>query len=388
MIAAMALDRAEVGRNGRWRRIGARALTVVGAVLLLVSVGANFVERQALSTDEVEQTAKLLVADPVVRQHVATSLADELYAAVDVRKELKQALPENQKVLAGVIAGALRPLAERLAGQLLERPRFQEAWVDAVSRTHEQVIRVLDDKARFVDTEGGVVVVDLRPVLAELTQRLPITRRLADKLPENAGVFTLFEADQLETAQQATRVLRAVADWLWVLVLLVWAGAVYLAPSRRIEVRAIAISFVVVGLLVLLARRLVGNYVVDQLSSSTADEDAIHRAWDILTRLLADAGWAGIAIGVIGWLGAWLVGPGARATSVRSWLMPYLRSPAITYGTAALGFLVLVVWGPIAYVERPLTLLVLAVLAVLGIEILRRTALREGQASELDAGRR
>jgi hypothetical protein len=385
MIAGMP-DETRGGAESRGRRIGARALTVLGALLLLVSVGANFVERQALSSDEVEQTAKLLIADQVVREHVAASLADELYAAVDVRGELRQALPEDQQALAGVIAGALRPLAERVAGELLERPRFQEAWADAVSRAHEQVIRVLDDKTRFVETEGGAVVMDLRPVLDELTQRLPITRRLAERLPENAGVFVLFEADELETAQQATRVLRAVADWLWILVLLAWAGAVYLAPSRRIELRAIAIAVTVVGLLVLLARRLVGSYVVDQLSTSTADEDAIRRAWNILTRLLADAGWAAIAIGVLALLGAWLVGPGARATSARGWLAPYLRSPGITYGTAALAFLVLVVWGPIAYVERPLTLLVLAGLAGLGIEVLRRTALRENATSEPDAG--
>ena len=376
------MEGARVERKNRWRRIGARALTVLGALLLLVSVGANFVERQALENAEVEETARLLIADPVVRGHVATSLADELYEAVDVRAELRRALPQDQQVLAGVIAGALRPLSERIAGELLERPRFQDAWVDAISRVHEQVILVLDDKARFVETEGNAVVVDLRPVLDELTQRLPITRRLAEKLPEHAGVFTLFEVNQLETAQQGVRVLRVVADWLWVLVLLAWAGAVYLAPSRRLEVRAIAISITVLGLLVLLARRVVGNYVVDELSTSTADDDAIHRAWDIITRLLADAGWAAIAIGVVAWLGAWLVGPGARATAARSWLAPSLRSPGITYGTAALGFLVLVVWGPIAYVERPLTLLVFAVLAGVGIEVLRRTALRESGASE------
>ena len=376
------MEAGRVERKSRWRRIGARALTVLGALLLLVSVGANFVERQALENAEVEETARLLIADPVVRGHVATSLADELYEAVDVRAELRRALPQDQQVLAGVIAGALRPLSERIAGELLERPRFQDAWVDAISRVHDQVILVLDDKARFVETEGNAVVVDLRPVLDELTQRLPITRRLGEKLPEHAGVFTLFEVNQLETAQRAVRVLRVVADWLWVLVLLAWAGAVYLAPSRRLEVRAIAISITVLGLLVLLARRVVGNYVVDELSTSTADDDAIHRAWDIITRLLADAGWAAIAIGVLAWLGAWLVGPGARATAARSWLAPYLRSPGITYGAAALGFLVLVVWGPIAYVERPLTLLVFAVLAGVGIEVLRRTALRESGASE------
>lgn len=369
-------------RSGAWRRIAARTLTVLGALLLLVSAVANFVERQALDSDEVEQTAKLLIADPVIRQEVSRSLADELFLAVDVRGELKQALPENQQALAGLIAGALRPLAERVANELFERPRFEAAWVRAVSAAHEQAVRVLDDEARFVETEGGVVVIDLRPVLVELTQRLPIGRRLVERLPENAGVIHVFEADQLDAAQTGTRVLRAVAAWLWILVLLAWVGAMYLAPRRRVELRAIAVSVTVVGLVVLLARRVIGDYVVDQLASSTSEEEAVQRAWDILTRLLADAGWAAIAVGLIALAGAWLVGPGPRATGARTWLTPYLRRVGLTYGTAVLAFLVLVAWGPISYVQRPLPLLALAVLAALGIEALRWTALRESDATE------
>ena len=36
---------------GRWRRPVARLLTIVGVLLVVVSVASNYVERQALDTD-------------------------------------------------------------------------------------------------------------------------------------------------------------------------------------------------------------------------------------------------------------------------------------------------------------------------------------------------
>jgi hypothetical protein len=159
-----------------------------------------------------------------------------------------------------------------------------------------------------------------------------------------------------------------------VLAVLAWVAAVYLARDRRKEVRAIALGFVVIGVLLLLIRRVAGNYLVDQLSTSASDEQAVERTWSILTRLLADAAWAAIAVGVISLLGVWLIGPGTRGTAARRWLAPYLRRPGLAYGVAAFLFVLLLLWGPISYVQRPTTILVFAVLAALGLEALRRKA--------------
>ena len=364
-------------RGGRWRSPVARLLTVVGVLLVVVSIAANFVERQALDSSEFEETARQLIADPAIQAEVASTMTDQLFSNIDVQAALEERLPADQKALAGPIAGALRPLAERLATRILDRPRFQDAWVGALGLTHAQVVRVLDDKARFLETEGGVVAVDLRPLLVELTDQLPVAPDLSDRLPPNAGLVTLFEVQELETAQRVTRLLRFVADWIWVLALLAWVAAVYLARDRRKEVRAIALGFVVVGVLVLLIRRVAGSYLVDQLSTSVSDETAAEQSWSILTRLLADAGWAAIAVGVIAVLGVWLIGPSPRGKAARGWLAPYLRRPGLAFGVAGFLFVLLLLWGPISYVQKPTTIVVFAVLAALGVEVLRRKAARD-----------
>jgi len=374
-------------RDGRWRTPVARTLTVVGVLLVLVSIAANYVERQALG-DDFEETARQLVADPAIQQQVAATMTEQLFANVDVEAELRARLPEEQQALAGPVAGGLRPLSERVARALLDRPRVQELWVTATSVAQQQVVRVLDDEARFLETEGGVVALDLRPLLAELTEALPIVPNLDERLPEDAGIVRLFEAEELETAQTATRVLRFVAAWIWVLALLAWVGAVAIARNRRIEIRAVAIGFVVVGVLVLLVRRLAGGYLVDELATTSTQETAVERTWSILTRLLADAGWAAIAVGLIALVGVWLVGTSDRSASARGWLAPALRRPEIAFGGAGLLFVLLLLWGPISYLERPTTILAFAVLAAMGVEALRRTAARDIPAASSAPGAR
>ena len=366
----------ETTTSPRWRGRLARTLTVLGALLAFVSIAANFVERQVLDSEEFEETAAQLIENPTIRAEVASTLADELFASVDVAAELEAALPAEQKPLAGPIAGAVRPLAERVALEILERPRFQRLWVDTLGVAHAQVIRLLDDEARFVETEGGVVALDLRPLLVELTDQLPLVPDLSSRLPEGAGLVTVVEADELETAQTATRVLRALADWVWVLALVAWTAAVALALDRRRELRAVAVGLTIVGVVVLVARRVAGRYVVDELSASPTD-GAARETWDVLTRLLADAGIAATAVGLLALAGAWLVGSSSRAAQARARLVPSLRRPGTAFGAAGVLYLLLVLWGPISYVQRPGMLLVLAVLLALGVEVLRRAVARE-----------
>ena len=364
--------------KGRWRTLVARLLTVVGVLLIVVSIAAVFVERQALDRGEVEETARQLITDDAVQREVAATLTDSLFANVDVEAALAERLPPEQQGLAGPIAGALRPLAERISLRILDRPRFQELWVTAVGGAQAQVVRVLDDEAVFIQTEGGVVSLDLRPLLAELTAQLPIAPNLEDRLPEDAGVITVFEAENLETAQDATRLLRFVADWLWVLALLAWAGAMFIARDRRKEVRAIAIGLVFVGFLLLVGRSVAGSYVVDALAPTESVEEAVGNSWDIVTRLLRDGAWSIVFLGLVALLGVFLSGPTASGTAARRWLSsdprPSLRRRTSSSGPSSLLF---IWWAPFDQARRPLYLFVGAVLLVVGVELLRRQATRE-----------
>ena len=225
------------------RRIAARVLTVLAILLALVGMVAFYVEHTALDEDGFETISRNLIENDEIRTQVAAKSVETLFENVDVEAAIAERLPAAQEGLAPVVAGLARSGADRAADAALERPRVQTVWVEATTRTQRQLVRLLDDETTFIQTEGGAVVLDLRPIVIELGDQVAVIGKVAERLPESAGRIAIIEESQLETAQSVTKVLRAVADWMWLVALAVAALAIWLARGRRrLELRALAIG--------------------------------------------------------------------------------------------------------------------------------------------------
>ena len=160
----------------------ARILAVLGVLLALLSLLAGYIRFQGLDTETVSETAGKLIADDEIREQVAASLVDALYANIDVAAALEERLPPDQKGLAGPAAAGLREFSDRAATRMLERPRVQELWVNTVTQAHTQLINVLDDDVGPLSTENGAVVLDLQPLVIQLGERVAIVGDVAEKL--------------------------------------------------------------------------------------------------------------------------------------------------------------------------------------------------------------
>jgi hypothetical protein len=367
------------GVVSRRRRIAARSLVVLGALVAVVALLAAYVRWQALDTDTFEKTSGELIQDPVVRDQIAATMVDKLFGAVDVQAEVANALPEAQAVLAGPIAAGVRELADRAAHQLLERPRAQELWVAATVQTQRQLVRLLDGDTTVVQSgEGGAVVLNLRPLVIQLGERVAVVSAALSRLPADAGVVTVLEASQLETAQTLTHWLDVLGAWLFVIPLLLWAAAIWIAKGRRrIELRAVAFAALIAGLLTLVIRAVAGRIVVDKLATTESVRPAVENTWTTLTDLLSQGAWTLIGVGLVALLGAWLAGPGGWATGARGALAPSLARWEIAYGTLVVLIALLVWWGPTDQTQRPGRVLLFGLIAALGLEALRRIAARE-----------
>jgi hypothetical protein len=254
----------------------------------------------------------------------------------------------------------------------------QDVFVGASSHAQRQFVAVLDGDTRAVQTSGGKVVLDVRPLILDLGDRFSIVTNLQSRIPENAGKVTILESDQLKTAQDATRLLRYVANWIWVLALAAAAGAVWLARGRRrIELRANAIGLLIAGVLILMVQSLAGRYVVGHLVPSESVRPAASAAYGIITRLLRGAGWTVIVAAVVALVGIWLSGPGQWATEARQELAPYLRRAELAYGALVIGYLLLLWWRPTPQFGFPLVVVTWFALALIGMEALRRQTARE-----------
>jgi hypothetical protein len=355
-----------------------RVLTVVAILLALVGMLAYFVAHTALDASGFKTVSQNMIESDAIREQVANASVDGLYSNVDVEAAIAARLPPAQKGLAPVLAGLSRSGADRAAVTALERPRVQSVWVATTTATQRQLVRLLDDKTKF-QTEGGKVVLDLRPIIIQIGDQVAVIGRVAEKLPDSAGKITIVDASQLETAQTITRILRSVANWMWLVALAVAALAIWLGRGRRrIELRALAIGVFAVGLLMLVVRRAAGGYLVDQLAKDDSVKPAVQDAWNILTQTLADRAWVWITLGVILLVGVWFVGDTRRAVQARRAAQPILENRWAAYGIAVGLLLVLALIAPL-FARGWATSLVTLGLVIAGVEVVRNIVQREAQ---------
>jgi hypothetical protein len=254
----------------------------------------------------------------------------------------------------------------------------QTLFVDAAVVAQRVAKRALEDDVGPVETQDGYIVLDLHQAVLDLADELSFLGSVADKIPEDAGVIKLVEANQFETAQEITQLFRTVAFALPFLALALFGGAVWLARGkRRRELRFVAFGAIVVAVLILVLRGVAGGIVVDDVSQTTAAEPAVQSAWDILTGLLADGAWTVIILAIATLLLVWLSGPSGLGSRVRHGIAPVLARRELGYPVMGVILLVLVWWQPTAQFGRWLSVLTYAVLLAIALEALRALVLRE-----------
>jgi hypothetical protein len=368
----------------------AAALVGVATLVAVFAIFSIWANRQALNTDNWVDTSGKLLQNEEVRGQLSNYLADQLFANVDVQAELEGTLPPALQPLAGPATGGIQQLAPQIAEKALENPHVQELWGEANRAAHLTLLKVLNDEGSTVSTGGGEVTLDLGSLVTQIGGQLGVGGGLASKIPAGAGQVTILKSEQLSTAQSVAQVIKSLPIVLTLLALLLYGLAIYLAgPRRRRALRSAGFGFIVAGALALIIRGLAGDSVVGALTANEAVKPAVEAVWSIGTSLLVTVASSAIAFGILVVIGAWLAGPTRPATALRREAAPYMREqPAATYAVAAIVWLALIAWAPIAAFHKPIGILVFALLFALGTELLRRQTLREfpdapqGQAGE------
>src|SRR5579864_8550271 len=107
---------------------------------------------------------------------------------------------------AGLLAAALRGVAQQGVEGLLAEPSVQRLWADAVYRAHRELVAIVENRRKGVTVSNGRAVLDLRPIVLRAGERIGLGDNLAQLLPANAGQITILRSHDLATAQRATRV--------------------------------------------------------------------------------------------------------------------------------------------------------------------------------------
>jgi len=346
-------------------------------LVTFLAIFSIWVNRQALNTDNWVDTSTNLLQNEEVRARLSNYLADQLFADVDVQAELEGTLPPRLAPLAGPAAGALHQLAPQVAQRALDTPQFESLWSQANRTAHESLLKILNDEGSAISTGGGEVTLDLSALLSQIGGQLG--GGIASKVPPDAGKLTILKSDELSLAQDVTNLIRRLPIVLTLLALLFYGLAVYLAgPRRREALRSVGFGFLIAGVLALALRQFAGNMVTDALADGDSVRPAVDAVWSIGTALLRTVAVSAISFGILVVIAAWLAGPTRLATNLRREAAPYLRErPASAYAVVAVVFLALILWAPVAAFQKPIGLILLAVLMAIGTEVLRRQTAAE-----------
>jgi hypothetical protein len=363
----------------RGRRWTIRGLVVVASVLCLLSILSIWIDKVALDNDVYTTTSSKLLEDPKVQSALANYLVDQLYTNTDVEAQIEAALPPRLKPLAGPAATAVRPYAVQGAERLLASPIAQGLWRVANQEAHKRfVILVTSGDSGRLSSSNGDVVLNLQPILDRLAGGFD-NGALAAALPADAGQIVIIQSDKLDTVQTITHALQQVANYLWIVTLLLYVLAVYLARGdRRWAVRLIGFGLIAVGIVLIIGRHVTGNYLVHSLADYPNAQAASGDVWTILTERLTSANITIMIVGILVVLWAWASGAGRRAISLRRHFAPEGRDHQgrVWLVFAAVVALILL-WGPTLATRQWLPSLLLIALGVLGIEALRRQSVTE-----------
>jgi drug/metabolite transporter (DMT)-like permease len=357
------------------------SLVVIATIVLILSSLTIWTKRQLLSTENWTNSSGRLLENDQIRGALSTKLVDLAFERTDVAAQLKEALPPRAQAVAPAIAAGLQTAAIRAADELLTRPKVQQLWVSANRAAHERLVAILEKKktGRLITADTGQLTLDLRPLIDQLDGRLGLKNRIGSGASGQTGVIVLLQSKQLKTAQNAVTLINHLSVWLALAAFALYALAIYLARGKQRRMLMVTgFSLIVVGLIIVIVRRFVGNSVVDSLVKVQANRPAVRALWSIETDQLRDIALALLLYGCAFVGAAFLGGPSRMATAVRRRMAPAFREHLFgVYAVASLVFLLFIAWGPTVASRRLWGVAVLAGLTVLGIELWRRQTLRE-----------
>jgi hypothetical protein len=360
-------------------RIKVRILLVLASILAFLAIFTSWIDRQALDTNEWVNTSDKLLEDKAISDAVATYAVDELYANVDVSAVIKQRLPQDLQPFSSPVAAGVRQFATQAAQQAIQSPRVQQAWSDANRIAHEQLVSILKGNNEVVTSQGGKIVLNLRPLVLQLADRIGLKKQLNQKLPPDVGQLQVADSKDLDTARTVVKLIEGLA-WLFTFGSLALFGlAFYLAKGRRTNiVLGYGFGLIAAGLAAIAVRAALKGVFVDSLANTEAANVPAQHAWDIGTSLLQSVATTVVIYGLLFVVAAYLDSPTRSAVGIRRALAPTLRDRPGLVWTAftAVALLVLIVWPPPGARQLVLALALIA-LAALGLEALKRKTERE-----------
>jgi hypothetical protein len=337
--------------GGRWRAPVAAVCIVLACVLAPVSVVGVWAASQVSNTDRYVANVAPLINEPPIQHALADKITAQITSRIDLpalvsstSAQLTSAHLPRLAALLTTFSGQLESAVDNLIGTTVARvvasPAVATLWVTANRTAHAGLVKVLSGQGNgSLTVQNGQVVLNIGPLITQVKDTL-VARGLtiADRIPVVNATFPLFEAPNLEKAQQGYRLITTLRWVLPIVTLALFAAGIGVARSRRHGFvgsgLGLAVSMLVLGIALTIAR---GVYL-NSVPSSVLPGDAAGVLYDTLIRFVREALRVLLVVGLIVAAGAFLTGPAHAAVSTRRTVrsgIGWVRSRAERRGLSA-----------------------------------------------------
>ncbi len=343
-VTVAAADATSGGRQRlRWRRRLVLALVVVSSLGVLTSAVAFWTHRTLMDTDAWVDTVGPVADDPAVQQALATYLTKQLTEAIEPERILDNTLPERAQSLSAPLSTAVEQFIYDVTLKVIQSDQFQQLWAAVNRYGHEAVVDFLRGDSRLVQANGGVVTVDVLPVMAkvlravqdkaprlvpgktvpEVTYEMPVDDQrkalqsvIRRPLPPDFGVFTIVKSDQLAAVQAGVVIFDRVVWVLAIVTIGLMVGAVLLSVDRLRTLVQLGAGVAIAMVFAIGVISAVKNLVLD-LVADPVNRSAAATTMRALLRSFTDVADTLLVVGVLLVAGAFLAGDSRWAKQLR-----------------------------------------------------------------------
>jgi len=317
-------------RRGRWRTPVAVVAIVLGCVLAPVSVLGVWAANQVSNTDRYVANMTPLISEPPIQHALSAAITTQIVNRVDTQALTNQAITQLSQAhltrlsdlvrsFAGQITSGINSFIGTAVARVVASPAMATVWVQANRTAHAGLVRVLSGQGGgTLDVQNGKVVLSLAPFITQVKQQL--TARgltFANNIPAVSATFPLFEAPNLQKAQQGYRLITTLKWVLPLLSLALLAGGVWAARSRRRGLIGAALGLAASMLVLAVALAIARAIYLNSVPQSVLPPDAAAALYDTLVRFIKEGLRVLLLVGLVVAAGAFLTGPSRAAVSVR-----------------------------------------------------------------------
>ncbi len=327
-------------RHARWRTAVGALLIVIAVCTAPLAVVARWARDEVRDTDLYVATVAPLAHDPAVQAAVSQRITDEITTRLDVRsvtdsvvdglvdRGVSPTVGAALDALSTPLANGVESFIARQVRALVRSPQFADAWEQANREAHVQLVALLTGEGHgAVGVSGNTVSVNLATVIDAVKARL-VERgfTLVERLPTVQAQFTIIQSADIVRAQRAFRLLDALATALPIIGVVLLAGGIYLARSRRRALigaaLGVAVSMLLLGLFLNVGRELYLRAVPTEVVPPAAAAAVFDQLVSFIRLSLRSLLVVSLIIAAI----AWLTGPaGASVRATTRQLLDRIR---------------------------------------------------------------